>query len=493
MKKRFGVIFIMGLILSASLVSAQADSNAPYLYYYSRMLGGIIIEHPDGSDSRLIGSDVIPPNLTGIEGPGWSASGKYFAASAVYDGIRTSDFSGIYVINSQGKPVNGWISVFRAGWVDWSPDGEDMFLVVGTTDDPSNEAVSARLYAFWLVDASSGQILAEYSGVFSTSIFYEVSRIIWEPAQKRIRFYTEPDTYDNYQHYYQVIMQFDGTVIKTPIEQKDIDHNLAPPQEDNSDDLSNPFSESPSGDYEITRRTLISHVTGAAVELPYHSEGSICQLYRWSRNEDYILTLDGTAWSDGCGWAAMGITDSQGKLWRELGDCSWDAACAGWLPTNVDISKLPPGQPKPIQLDAAGYQFDIPIWDVDEDAIPQFIFKCEQQTFDILDNVGNIHFQLNRSDAPDCPYNVQRGQLDAGEKTPFAYAPQYQLLAIPDGHGNVSVWSMQTTPGKLLLRLNTHPYELEFTLDGRQLRARDVHAWAIYNVADILTAAGVKP
>ena len=73
MKKRFGLIIIVGLILSASLVSAQADSNAPYLYYYSRMLGGIIIEHPDGSDSRLIGSDVIPPNLTGIEGPGWSA------------------------------------------------------------------------------------------------------------------------------------------------------------------------------------------------------------------------------------------------------------------------------------------------------------------------------------------------------------------------------------------------------------------------------------
>ncbi len=82
------IIMIVAIILLSfsSKIAAAETTPAPYLYYYSRMLGGLIIERADGTDSRLIGADVIPPSMTGLQGPGWSPSGKFFAAGGVnYD------------------------------------------------------------------------------------------------------------------------------------------------------------------------------------------------------------------------------------------------------------------------------------------------------------------------------------------------------------------------------------------------------------------------
>src|SRR5215208_3273113 len=77
------LLIIFALIGSHHRLQAQTDSPPPYLYYYSQLLGGLIIERADGTDSRQIAADVIPPKLTGLGGPGWSPSGKYFAAQGV--------------------------------------------------------------------------------------------------------------------------------------------------------------------------------------------------------------------------------------------------------------------------------------------------------------------------------------------------------------------------------------------------------------------------
>lgn len=43
------------LALLAFPVGAQDDPLAPYLYYYSPLIGGFVIERADGSDSRAVG------------------------------------------------------------------------------------------------------------------------------------------------------------------------------------------------------------------------------------------------------------------------------------------------------------------------------------------------------------------------------------------------------------------------------------------------------
>jgi WD40 repeat protein len=58
---------------------ATAQSDAPYVYYYSRLLGGWVIERADGTDSRLFAQDVMPPEHQVVRQIGWSPSGEWFA------------------------------------------------------------------------------------------------------------------------------------------------------------------------------------------------------------------------------------------------------------------------------------------------------------------------------------------------------------------------------------------------------------------------------
>src|SRR5690606_29172202 len=112
------------------------DEAPPYLYYYSRMLGGIIIERADGTDSRHIAADVIPPNMTGLGGPGWSPSGKYFAAYQVSYGVYTGSRGNPYIINAQGEALSSWISLVATTiQMQWSPAGEDILLIIGKYED----------------------------------------------------------------------------------------------------------------------------------------------------------------------------------------------------------------------------------------------------------------------------------------------------------------------------------------------------------------------
>src|SRR4051794_7367447 len=97
---RLTVILLLTLVLVsiAAPLQAQTDSAPPYLYYYSQLLGGLIIERADGTDSRQIAADIIPPDLTGLGGPGWSPSGKYFIAS----GKKRGDYNdrGFFLIDT---------------------------------------------------------------------------------------------------------------------------------------------------------------------------------------------------------------------------------------------------------------------------------------------------------------------------------------------------------------------------------------------------------
>ncbi len=59
---RFAIATLLTIFLLSvtTPTQAQTDTAPPYLYYYSRLLGGLIIERADGTDSRRIGMDAFP-------------------------------------------------------------------------------------------------------------------------------------------------------------------------------------------------------------------------------------------------------------------------------------------------------------------------------------------------------------------------------------------------------------------------------------------------
>ena len=110
-------LFLISFVLLSplSITQAQVDDEPPYLYYYSRMLGGIIIERADGTDSRHIGADVIPPGATGLADPGWSPSGNYFATYQIISyGLSGNATANASVINTQGEPIAQWLGLIAA-------------------------------------------------------------------------------------------------------------------------------------------------------------------------------------------------------------------------------------------------------------------------------------------------------------------------------------------------------------------------------------------
>lgn len=66
--RRILLVCCLLLTLMVAPINAQDDEEPPYLFYYSRILGGLIIERADGTDSRLIAEDVISSGYAGIAG-----------------------------------------------------------------------------------------------------------------------------------------------------------------------------------------------------------------------------------------------------------------------------------------------------------------------------------------------------------------------------------------------------------------------------------------
>jgi hypothetical protein len=471
-------------------VPAQARQDAPpYLYYYSSTLGGIIVERADGSDSRHLAADVIPPDMTGLAGPGWSPSGQYFAAYQVTYGPYTVSGGTPYVIDAQGHAVANWLQVMAATvQMQWSPTGEDILLIIGRYQ-PDYQAGTF----FWLLDADTGGLLVDF-GANLESVAESVSTITWDVANGQIAFTIAPNSFAP-QIYYRVIMRFDGTTVRQPVGEEQFWTAYQEVVPEDSEDLFAGRGMSPSGNYEalgVQHTVLTDTRTGEEVFLPMHTQGTICREYVWSENEDYIITINGTLLAGGgCGPAVLGVTDREGKLWRELGGCSWrHPPCIDWLPEQVDVTELPSGAPTPVQLDPS--TIDYAVIDMPLSVLPTVPtrLRCGPQfTADIVDHQTNETLYTLKGIR--CPYAPDTSFADEGLPIVIAYQATHDLLAtFYDYHtSSVTLWTRRNGFYERILRLNTEGYALEFTADGDYLRAGNVNAWKVFSVADILAVA----
>lgn len=475
---------------SVSVIHAQTETQTPYLYYYSRMLGGLVIERADGTDSRHIAADVIPPGSEGIAGPGWSPSGKYFAAYTITNTFSAPITRNPIVMNAQGEPLFPWLElVGTTDFMEWSPDGEDILLIVGGYRAPQSLGYSTF---FWLVDLNTNSILVDF-GANLGHVNSNISDITWDNANERISFYMAPDTAD-WNRDYHVTMQFDGTTLREPVRTEAFQRRYETLYDsEHESDRFYGLAVSPSGTYETSGSylsILTNTRTDESVELPLHTQSTGCADYLWNTDENYIITLNGMLRAGGgCAPAVLGVTDSAGQLWRELGGCSWDfPPCVGWLPDSVNVDALPEGSPTPVQLDPVRIDYDEGVFGLGGVEIPDLRLYCrEDTTAEIVD--AESHDTLYRLIDVNCPYSPDDYFDTKGILVAVAYDPAHYLLATYHGsvgEGYVSIWTRRDGQYERVLRLNSDGYALEFTDDSEYLRTRNVNGWKVYDVADIL-------
>jgi hypothetical protein len=275
------------IILVLTNVQAQEAEPPPYLYYYSPLLGGLIIERADGTDSRQIAADVIPAGMSSLLGPGWSPSGQYFAAYRVDHQPYKSVTGQPFLINRQGESVFEYLgAILYPAMMEWSPTGEDILLIVSDT----NMGIF-----FWLINVEQGILLADFSAKLEYYP-YHLSEITWDVANQQIVFTISSFLYEK--SYYRVTLHFDGTTVREPVDDDEFQSMAETVGFQDFDFLWEGYATSPSGRYDVKNlfpALLTDSVTGEAVELPRHSQSTVCRDYRWSIDEQYLIIMSGTA------------------------------------------------------------------------------------------------------------------------------------------------------------------------------------------------------
>jgi Tol biopolymer transport system component len=113
------MILWLAMLLS---FGAAAQADAPYLYYYSHIVNGFIIERADGTDSRLFAQGISPADHAIIEGPGWSPDGRWFVwlSSETYFTKGSRDYD-IWIVNNRGDRatlldgLDGFVDAYWSG------------------------------------------------------------------------------------------------------------------------------------------------------------------------------------------------------------------------------------------------------------------------------------------------------------------------------------------------------------------------------------------
>jgi hypothetical protein len=162
---------LCGLALCGALatgqIGAQGDSgsDAPYIYYYSSEHDAFVIERADGTDTHLLGEGTSG----GVDGPGWSPSGKWFAwttSNYIINGYIDSQRA--HAISTDGTRHLTWLDdkEFSRVQMIWARD-TDLLFVAGQTiewnEDPARTDGNIVRRTIAIIDVPAGQVLAEYT------------------------------------------------------------------------------------------------------------------------------------------------------------------------------------------------------------------------------------------------------------------------------------------------------------------------------------------
>jgi hypothetical protein len=317
-------------MLGFAKVSSK-DELAPYIYYHSEALNAIVIERADGSDSRAIARNLMPPNHEYISGPGWSPSGQWLAWTSTYGTEYYPGPKRIWVISADGNQRLTFLDpIENVVHASWSPS-HDYLLIM--------ERLKNNSLLVWLVDVTRQRITASVNIV---DIGFGAGQTFWSKDGTSVQIdYPEPQ-----------IIHIDGRV------EKDVPPELPDPLAPTLTlESFHSTAISPDGQYEFLSDTnpipQISKLkTKEVISLqPFNGAMSgICDV-DWHLSSRWLLiTYNRTYAGGGCSQAGKSVVSADGTIQRELGPCNITDNFANWLPENV-IPYLAHGQPTSVLPD----------------------------------------------------------------------------------------------------------------------------------------------
>jgi WD40 repeat protein len=151
------LLLCVGLLFTTTSPSLSADeSTIPYIYYYANTANAIVVERADGTDSRLIAPDAMPPGHSVISDLDWSPSGQWSQwmawRSSTYNGPGALSYSG-WIARSDGSQRLTLLD--NAGLIlalKWSPTDDLLYVAY---------AAPGRLLKLTIIDPNTNTIIAQ--------------------------------------------------------------------------------------------------------------------------------------------------------------------------------------------------------------------------------------------------------------------------------------------------------------------------------------------
>jgi hypothetical protein len=490
------IVFCFLLVLSCSTAVLKAQDAPPYIYYFSDVLNGIVVERADGTDSRILAQGLMPPDIDSISGPGWSPSGKWFAwktfKSTIYDQYGPSNGYAVRVDNGATFSASDW-GIKHVRQMEWATSANrNLLLVTGEiTELVSDETWYLKTY-FMLIDLDYMRLLAIYQQDYA---WLERVGVRWSMTEGYASLFLAGELmptaggirspYVSFP-YYQVKLYFNGTVMKEPISEAEwkcgkCDADYGPwPLGD--------VIESPSGRYRVkndfsTEMDILDSYTGRVIHLPPHTEQNIPnKTLKWDRTEKWLIRAVSPCVAGGCEgpYARFGVSDIAGTVWRQLGGCEFNSTCIDWLPAQVDVGKMPPGKPLSVLLAPLKITFfrsdeDMYLASVLENATSTCFKDSPWRVIQLREANTRLYYLYQKTPcmAVGIPDNVA-----------VAISPDNQLLVMAGVGRATTIWEISS--GTLLTTLNTDGFRLSFSPDGRWLYTQDYGAMLVWDVSRIL-------
>lgn len=471
--------FVLGLLTSLLITItgfAQAlppSSDDPYLYYYSDVLNGIVIERADGSDSRLLGQGMMDEPAQTISSGGWSPSGRWLA-------LRTWRGYAVSVNGESLTMLQSFQCVYALVWHRF----EDLLFVMGQIgDDECNRGGIRGVATYWIIDATMQTLLVSAS----IEVYQDTGPTLhW--FDDAIRF-IETD----WVQFYHVTMFFDGRVEIDTYSRDQYDNGLVQVEGGEIDLRATGLL-----DYSESRYFLPIAADGfsndSAAQLnfepPINSSGAgpARSVLRYDDGNWYLFGYE-FCFAD-CAFVSrrVSVYHSQTKRYRELSACGIDAACVGWLPEQVPIDKLPDGQPDSVLPTPIYYE-----WTEREYAGPGIFVGVTHRLVCDTSMAFRNQVQSIQTNEIDFVLPVAEGcsEYSHDPEVVFALSPNQEYYAMTRGLSNdpyTSLYIAET--GERVAKLNFEGIHLSFSDDSSLLYTRGRFADAAWRIEDLIRHAG---
>jgi hypothetical protein len=466
-----------------------AQDDIPYIYYYSGALNGVVIEHADGTDSRIIGQRLVDENVLFVYGPGWSPDGRWFAWRVLArEGYY--NFGKGYVASADGQTALNLLADFPCvNSMLWHPT-ENILLVRGTMTKRGNICPNGPypVTTYWLIDVETQTLLATFSINSPPESDWYLPLVYWFPEEQQVQFFKL--VISNRGHdtrYFLVTMSYDGTVTMEPISEDEAYAEHEGIKRYIDDDTLTLFT---SWTEATAERTITPPPNSSAVGSAVSGQ--------WDSSGNWLLIGYEFCVSD-CSYVTgrVSIFNPETGYSREISDCGEQTACVGWLPERVNIAELPPGRPtsvlpSPQAMDyyhvahtESAYSYFRRLPDVathelvcNMDVSPPVLSLVRNQS------TGEVDFVIPNGGSCGEPVQFEPELIFPTKPVVFALSPDGQYYAITDGTEYTSLYDAET--GERIATLNFFGIELSFSQDSRHLITAGRFATATWDVETLV-------